>query len=547
METPAESVRARVSSVTFYNVTQTGGRWWAIWVVGIVPVEREDVETLVVVQACQPPLGGSLEPPAVNAPSATELNFLRWERELRRSGGLIALLADAAEKDLFDLSFRTRDRRLLSAVRVEDEHGVVFQPGVPAQVVCQSCSGGDGWDKRPPPSGGFGSQGGSGPEEAGTRAHPRARRAESPEQLDVYIRTPRGDVFAYSTETPDAPSPVPFRDILRPITYEVDVASTAPGGGGDARHRVSLRILEPAGGFEFWLVNSWGMAGGGLYAFLRSIYASCYANHRGPKPIFYLLDPELCPGGSDFQPYVPGFPFLPIQYVGRARPAFWHRVPRSDGLLLLDLNLGVSGTPLADALLGLDARPGRRGSPPLQQIWPPTRKEINPRYVCAREGGAGEREETVVGRAEAAAVLEADATWWLYELARRRLPARGDPVGTPGGGGRARDAQTWLRALHHYGSADTRRALGGLYTAVTRALLRAAADLGLTWAYADEFVLGFVAPTSAHPSEGTLARVSSGAARTRRGVGSRLLFFPLTERMTVGEDLRLTALCFLLS
>ncbi len=99
------------------------------------------------------------------------------------------------------------------------------------------------------------------------------------------------------------------------------------------------------------------MAGGGLYAFLRSIYASCYANHRGTKPIFYLLDPELCPGGSDFQPYVPGFPFLPIHYVGRARPAFWHRAPHSEGLLLLDLNLGVSGTPLADALLGLDARP----------------------------------------------------------------------------------------------------------------------------------------------------------------------------------------------
>ncbi len=76
METPAESVRARVSSVTFYNVTQTAGRWWAIWVVGIVPIKREDVETLIVVQACQPPLGGSLEPPVVNAPSTTELNFL---------------------------------------------------------------------------------------------------------------------------------------------------------------------------------------------------------------------------------------------------------------------------------------------------------------------------------------------------------------------------------------------------------------------------------------------------------------------------------------
>ncbi len=87
----------------------------------------------------------------------------------------------------------------------------------------------------------------------------------------------------------------------------------ATGRGGDARrHRVSLKILEPAGGFESWLVNSWSMAGGGLYAFLRSIYASCYANHRGTKPIFYLLDPELCPGGSDFQPYVPGFPFLPM-------------------------------------------------------------------------------------------------------------------------------------------------------------------------------------------------------------------------------------------
>lgn len=138
METPAESVRARVSSVTFYNVTQTAGRWWAIWVVGIVPIKREDVETLIVVQACQPPLGGSLEPPVVNAPSTTELNFLRWERELRRSGGLIAMLADAAEKDLFDLSFRTRDRRLLSAARVEDEQGLLFQPLFPAQVVCQS-------------------------------------------------------------------------------------------------------------------------------------------------------------------------------------------------------------------------------------------------------------------------------------------------------------------------------------------------------------------------------------------------------------------------
>ncbi len=81
----------------------------------------------------------------------------------------------------------------------------------------------------------------------------------------------------------------------------------------------------------------------------------------------------------------------------------------------------------------------------------------------------------------------------------------------------ARDAQTWLRALHRYGTSDTRRALGGLYTAVTRVLLHAAADLGLTWAYADEFILGFVATTSAHPSE------------------EPLLFFPLTGRMMVGE------------
>lgn len=537
METPAESVRARVSSVTFYNVTQTAGRWWAIWVVGIVPIKREDVETLIVVQACQPPLGGSLEPPVVNAPSTTELNFLRWERELRRSGGLIAMLADAAEKDLFDLSFRTRDRRLLSAARVEDEQGLIFQPLFPAQVVCQSCSGDDGRDQQPPPVDGFGS------EMEGEQTCPHAQRhSESPGQLDVYIRTPRGDVFTYSTETPDDPSPVPFRDILRPVTYEVDLVSSdgATGRGGDARrHRVSLKILEPAGGFESWLVNSWSMAGGGLYAFLRSIYASCYANHRGTKPIFYLLDPELCPGGSDFQPYVPGFPFLPIHYVGRARPAFWHRAPHSEGLLLLDLNLGVSGTPLADALLGLDARSGqRRGSLLLQQIWPPTRKEINPRHVCTREGGegGGEDETTVVGRAEATAILEADATWWLYELARYHLSARGAPVGTPDGGGQARDAQTWLRALHRYGTSDTRRALGGLYTAVTRVLLHAAADLGLTWAYADEFILGFVAPTSTHPSEEPLAQVRSGAGWESAAPGfAQLLFFPLTGRMMVGE------------
>ncbi len=117
----------------------------------------------------------------------------------------------------------------------------------------------------------------------------------------------------------------------------------------------------------------------------------------------------------------------------------------------------------------------------------------------------------MVGRAEATAILEADATWWLYELARCHLSARGAPVGTPDGGGQARDAQTWLRALHRYGTSDTRRALGGLYTAVTRVLLHAAADLGLTWAYADEFILGFVATTSAHPSEEPLAQVRSGA------------------------------------
>lgn len=529
METPVESVRARVSSVTFYNVTQAGGRWWAIWVVGIVPVRGEDVETLIVVQACQPPLGGSMEPPGVNAPTATELNFLRWERELRRSGGLIAPLADAAEKDLFDLTFRTRDRRLLSAVRVgEEEHGLIFQPLFPAQVVCQSCSPGeDGRGQQQPAPDGSGGFETEEAEEAGAcrrpGAHPRARGAEALEQLDVYIRTPRGDVFTYSTEAPDAPSPVPFRDILCPAIYEVDLASS--DGAAASEHRVSLKILAPAGGFESWLVNSWGLAGGGLYAFLRSIYASCYAEHRGPKPVFYLLDPELCPGGSDFQPYVPGFPFLPIRYVGRARPAFWHLAPRSEGLLLLDLNLGVAGTPLADSLLGLDARPGRRrrDRPPArlpQQVWPPTRREINPRYVCVREGGEGGEAETVVGRAEAAASLEADATWWLYELALRHLPVAGAPVETPEAGGQARDARTWLRALHHYGTADTRRALGGLYTAVTRTLLRAASDLGLTWAYADEFVLGFVAPTSAHPSEETLARVSSG------GVGGDSAWVP---------------------
>ncbi len=114
----------------------------------------------------------------------------------------------------------------------------------------------------------------------GEQTCPHAQRhSESPGQLDVYIRTPRGDVFTYSTETPDDPSPVPFRDILRPVTYEVDLVSSdgATGRGGDARrHRVSLKILEPAGGFESWLVNSWSMAGGGLYAFLRSIYASCW-------------------------------------------------------------------------------------------------------------------------------------------------------------------------------------------------------------------------------------------------------------------------------
>ncbi len=326
METPAESVRARVSSVTFYNVTQTAGRWWAIWVVGIVPIKREDVETLIVVQACQPPLGGSLEPPVVNAPSTTELNFLRWERELRRSGGLIAMLADAAEKDLFDLSFRTRDRRLLSAARVEDEQGLIFQPLFPAQVVCQSCSGDDGRDQQPPPVDGFGS------EMEGEQTCPHAQRhSESPGQLDVYIRTPRGDVFTYSTETPDDPSPVPFRDILRPVTYEVDLVSSdgATGRGGDARrHRVSLKILEPAGGFESWLVNSWSMAGGGLYAFLRS--------HRGTKPIFYLLDPELeapspsstswtpnsARGAQISSPMSRAFPSCPsIMWDGRGRPS----------------------------------------------------------------------------------------------------------------------------------------------------------------------------------------------------------------------------------
>lgn len=33
----------------------------------------------------------------------------------------------------------------------------------------------------------------------------------------------------------------------------------------------------------------------------------------------------------------------------------------------------------------------------------------------------------MVGRAEATAILEADATWWLYELARCHLSARGAP------------------------------------------------------------------------------------------------------------------------
>ncbi|AAK95448.1 BBLF2 [Macacine gammaherpesvirus 4] len=519
METPVESVRARVSSVTFYNVTQVGGRWWGIWVVGIVPVRGEDVETLIAVQACQPPLGGSMEPPCVNAPTATELNFLRWERELRRSGGLIAPLADAAEKDLFDLTFRTRDRRLLSTVRVEEEHGLIFQPLFPAQVVCQGCSPGeDGRCQQQPPPSGSGGFETDDAEEAGAGVRPGARScargAEAPDQLDVYIRTPRGDVFTYSTEAPNTPSPVPFRDILRPAIYEVDLASS--DGSASSEHRVSLKILTPAGGFESWLVNSWGLAGGGLYAFLRSIYASCYAEHRGPKPVFYLLDPDLCPGGSDFQPYVPGFPFLPIRYVGRARPAFWHLAPRSEGLMLLDLNLGVAGTPLADSLLGLNARPGRRRLRQTARAASAaglalTRREINPSHVCVREGGEGRKKpETVVGRAEAAASLEADATWWLYELALRHLPVAGAPVETPEAGGQARDVRTWLRALHHYGTADTRRALGGLYTAVTRTLLRAASDLGLTWAYADEFVLGFVAPTSAHPLEETLARVSSG-------------------------------------
>ncbi len=179
--------------------------------------------------------------------------------------GATSPVADAAEKDLFDLSFRTRDRRLLSAARVEDEQGLIFQPLFPAQVVCQSCSGDDGRDQQPPPVDGFGS------EMEGEQTCPHAQRhSESPGQLDVYIRTPRGDVFTYSTETPDDPSPVPFRDILRPVTYEVDLVSSdgATGRGGDARrHRVSLKILEPAGGFESWLVNSWSMAGGGLYAF----------------------------------------------------------------------------------------------------------------------------------------------------------------------------------------------------------------------------------------------------------------------------------------
>ncbi len=540
METPAESVRARVSSVTFYNVTQTAGRWWAIWVVGIVPIKREDVETLIVVQACQPPLGGSLEPPVVNAPSTTELNFLRWERELRRSGGLIAMLADAAEKDLFDLSFRTRDRRLLSAARVEDEQGLIFQPLFPAQVVCQSCSGDDGRDQQPPPGDGFGS------EVEGEQICPHAQRhSESPGQLDVYIRTPRGDVFTYSTETPDDPSPVPFRDILRPVTYEVDLVSSdgATGRGGDTRrHRVSLKILEPAGGFESWLVNSWSMAGGGLYAFLRSIYASCYANHRGTKPIFYLLDPELCPGGSDFQPYVPGFPFLPRPGAG-STPSSAVSMPPATPTTEAPSPSSTSWTPnspppsppsrvqtwrgLISFRVGGQiccrsseprrcpdraSRPRRasaRGVPETPRFRSSrTRKEINPRHVCTREGGegGGEDETTVVGRAEATAILEADATWWLYELARCHLSARGAPVGTPDGGGQARDAQTWLRALHRYGTSDTRRALGGLYTAVTRVLLHAAADLGLTWAYADEFILGFVATTSE-----PLAQVRSGA------------------------------------
>ncbi len=161
---------------------------------------------------------------------------LDYRTQLFAMGAGAQAQRDAAEKDLFDLSFRTRDRRLLSAARVEDEQGLIFQPLFPAQVVCQSCSGDDG------------------PEMEGEQTCPHAQRhSESPGQLDVYIRTPRGDVFTYSTETPDDPSPVPFRDILRPVTYEVDLVSSdgATGRGGDARrHRVSLKILEPAGGFE---------------------------------------------------------------------------------------------------------------------------------------------------------------------------------------------------------------------------------------------------------------------------------------------------------
>lgn len=87
METPAESVRARVSSVTFYNVTQTAGRWWAIWVVGIVPIKREDVETLIVVQACQPPLGGSLEPPWSTRPRLPNSTFCDGSGSSGAAGG----------------------------------------------------------------------------------------------------------------------------------------------------------------------------------------------------------------------------------------------------------------------------------------------------------------------------------------------------------------------------------------------------------------------------------------------------------------------------
>ncbi len=83
----------------------------------------------------------------------------------------------------------------------------------------------------------------------------------------------------------------------------------------------------------------------------------------------------------------------------------------------------------------------------------------------------------MVGRAEATAILEADATWWLYELARCHLSARGAPVGTPDGGGQARDAQTWLRSpVPHNGWAGREspghRAPSPLGTSCDRSLMK---------------------------------------------------------------------------